>query len=97
MATHSNILAWKFPRPEGAWQATVHGVAKSWTRLRTTRTRFARHLSYQKLLICIKYNTCFLKKHNKMRYALQKTVNHAHTLMVILFSSFTYLYSQNSL
>ena len=32
-----------------------------------------------------------------MRYALQKTVNHAHTLMVILFSSFTYLYFQNSL
>ena len=97
MATHSSILAWKFPQPEGAWQATVHGVAKSWTWPRTTRTRFAWHLSYQKLSICIKYNTCFLKKHNKMRYALQKTVNHAHTLMVILFSSFTYLYFQNSL
>ena len=28
MATHSSILAWRIP-----WQATVHGVVKSWTRL----------------------------------------------------------------
>ena len=32
MATHSNILAWRSPWTEReAWQATVHGVAKSWT------------------------------------------------------------------
>ena len=31
MATHSSIFAWRMDR--GAWQATVHGVAKSWTRL----------------------------------------------------------------
>ena len=29
MATHSNILAWRIPTDRGAWQATVHGVAKS--------------------------------------------------------------------
>ena len=28
MATHSSILAWEIPWGEGAWQATVHGVAK---------------------------------------------------------------------
>ena len=33
MATHSIILAWRIPTDRGAWQATVHGVAKSWTRL----------------------------------------------------------------
>ena len=33
MAIHSSILAWRIPRDRGAWQATVHGVAKSWTRL----------------------------------------------------------------
>ena len=33
MATHSSILAWKIPWTKGVWQATVHGVAKSWTRL----------------------------------------------------------------
>ena len=39
MATHSSILAWEIPwgipwgNPRGAWLATVHGVAKSWTRL----------------------------------------------------------------
>ena len=34
MATHSSILAWRIPMDRGAWRATVHGVAKSWTRLR---------------------------------------------------------------
>ena len=29
MATHSSILAWELPRTEGAWRATVHGVAES--------------------------------------------------------------------
>ena len=32
MATHSSI-AWKIPWTEEPWQATVHGVAKSQTRL----------------------------------------------------------------
>ena len=35
IATHSSILAWRIPREawedRGAWQVTVHGVAKSWT------------------------------------------------------------------
>ena len=34
MATHSSILAWRIPMDRGARQATVHGVAKSWTQLR---------------------------------------------------------------
>ena len=29
MAIDSNILAWRTPMDKGAWQATVHGVAKS--------------------------------------------------------------------
>ena len=29
MATHSSILAWKNPMDRGAWQATVHGVARA--------------------------------------------------------------------
>ena len=31
MATHSSILAWRTRMDRGAWWATVHGVAKSWT------------------------------------------------------------------
>ena len=31
MATHSSILAWRIFMDRGAWQAIVHGVAKSWT------------------------------------------------------------------
>ena len=33
MGTHSSILAWRIPMDRGAWQTTVHGVAKSWTQL----------------------------------------------------------------
>ena len=33
MATHSSILDWTIPMDRGAWQVTVHGVAKSQTRL----------------------------------------------------------------
>ena len=31
MATHSIILAWRIPMDRGAWQTTVHGIAKSQT------------------------------------------------------------------
>ena len=56
------------------------------------------NLSYHKLSICIKYNTCFfLKSTIKWDMPVQKTVNHAHTLMMILFSFFTYLCFQNDL
>ena len=34
MAIHSSILDWRLPMDRGAWQGTVHGVAKSQTRLR---------------------------------------------------------------
>ena len=33
MATHFSILVWRIPMNRGAWQAIVHGVAKSPTRL----------------------------------------------------------------
>ena len=33
MASHSSILAWRIPMNREAWQATVHGVAKSQTGL----------------------------------------------------------------
>ena len=33
MAPHSSTLAWKNPMDRGAWWATVHGVARSQTRL----------------------------------------------------------------
>ena len=30
----SSILAWSIPMDRGAWWITVHGITKSWTRLR---------------------------------------------------------------
>ena len=40
MATHSSILAWRIPTDRGAWQATVHGVTKSRTRLKQLSSTF---------------------------------------------------------
>ena len=33
MATHFSILDWRITMDRGTWEATVHGVTKSWTRL----------------------------------------------------------------
>ena len=33
MATHFSILVWRIPMNRRAWQTTVHGIAKSRTRL----------------------------------------------------------------
>ena len=38
-ATHSSILPWRIPW-RGAWQTTVHGVAKSLTRLSDEHTQY---------------------------------------------------------
>ena len=38
MATHSSILALRIPMVRGAWWVTVHGVTKSWTRLKRLTT-----------------------------------------------------------
>ena len=46
-ATHSSILAWRLPIERGAWWATVHRVAQSWTRLK----RFSTHA-------CTSLHTC---------------------------------------
>ena len=37
IATHSNITCLENSMDRGAWQATVHGVTKSWTQLSNTR------------------------------------------------------------
>ena len=39
IATHSSILAWRIPMDRGAWQASVHSVAESQTRLKQFSTR----------------------------------------------------------
>ena len=31
VASHSSMLAWRIPMDRGAWRATVHEVAQSWT------------------------------------------------------------------
>ena len=33
LTTDSSILAWRIPMDRAAWWATVHQLAKSWTRL----------------------------------------------------------------
>ena len=48
MATQSSILAWRIPMGRGAWQATVHRVAKSQTQLKRL-SMHARAGEYTKL------------------------------------------------
>ena len=43
MATHSSILALRNPTDRGAWQATVHGVAKNQTQLKQWCTVHTQH------------------------------------------------------
>ena len=37
-ATHSSIPTWRIPMDRGAWQAPVHGIAKSQTGLKRLST-----------------------------------------------------------
>ena len=52
MATHSSIVAWRIPMDRGAWQAMVHGVAKSWIQLDNKYTQ----LRYPKFSVAISIN-----------------------------------------
>ena len=45
MASHSDTLAWRICMGRGAWWATVHGVAKSWTQLSDSEKAMAPHSS----------------------------------------------------
>ena len=50
MAPHSSILAWKISWTEEPWQAAVHGVAKSWTRLSDFTLTFHFHALEKEIL-----------------------------------------------
>ena len=52
MATHFSTLAWKNPMNRGAWWATVHGVATSWTRLRELTFTFHFHALEKEMATC---------------------------------------------
>ena len=51
MATHSSILAWRISMDGGAWWATVHEVAKSWTQL----SNYAQHTHSR----CLEVNSLY--------------------------------------
>ena len=57
MATHSSILAWRIPMDRGSWWATVHGVAKSWTRLTHTQQNI---LYFSSLSLLVRNNFQYL-------------------------------------
>ena len=52
MATHSSILVGKNPKERGAWQATVHGVTKSWTWLKW-RSTYKVSCPLQKMIVLL--------------------------------------------
>ena len=45
MTTHSSILAWRILMAWEAWQATVHGVANSWTQMNDLSTAHSIYMS----------------------------------------------------
>ena len=49
MATHSSLLAWRNPKDRGAWQGTVHRIAKSWTQLK----RLSTHPTIAPFWVCV--------------------------------------------
>ena len=51
MATHSSILVWRIPMDRGAWRATVHRFAKSWTLLKQIVMHTYTHTLTLKLLV----------------------------------------------
>ena len=58
MASHSSILAWRIPVDRGAWQAAIHGVAKS----RTWLGNWAQHSTnttkvYQCIWVLLSFQT----------------------------------------
>ena len=65
MATHSSILAWRIPWTEEPERATVHGVAKSRTRLSDFTSLHFTSLMWASF--CIKYFTTItlVNLHNK--------------------------------
>ena len=56
------------PMDGGAWWATVHGVTKSWTRLRTERLRFLSFFSW--------LDQCPCKKKYQRAFSLSSTCKH---------------------
>ena len=68
MATHSSIAAWSILTDRGAWQTTVHGVAKSWTRLNTHSTVLS------PACVTILFEAQSLKKNSYLSFFLQKFI-----------------------
>ena len=57
VATHSSILSWRIPMDREAWQAIVHGAAKSRTSLNDSHTRVLYDVDMNSLFdICSKNN-----------------------------------------
>ena len=61
LATHSSILAWRISMDWGAWQATVHGVVKSWTWLGV----WAQHSTYMHMYTHTHTHNEILLSHKK--------------------------------
>ena len=72
MTTHSSILAWRIPMDREVWQATVHGVAKSRTRLskHTHTPRVPTQVGQFDIRPPCPFRPClFRKRHKPDRYA----------------------------
>ena len=56
MATHSSVLAWRNAMDRGAWQVTVHRVAKGQTHLKLT-THAHMHMLGMYMLTSVRFSS----------------------------------------
>ena len=70
MATHSGILAWRILMDRGAWQAIVHRIAKSQTRLK--RLNILACIPVQKYLLYCKNKIKSTKKSTFSQHSLNQ-------------------------
>ena len=72
MAAHSSILAWRTPWT-GAWQVTVHGVAKSWTWLKWLQSilkEISPEFSLEGLMLMLQYFGHFIWRTDSLEKTL---------------------------
>ena len=80
MATRSSILSWKIPMDRGTWQATVHGVAKSHTRLngKAQSTRLNQHEETNKKPLPLTSHKAGAAKANYPNIKMGQNYSHPH-------------------
>ena len=92
MATHSTILTWRISMDRGTWQATVHGVTKSQTRLSNCAQAHQITSHCRALCSVCKVNKELWSKHILFIIYFHDLVQHIYTEQFLQITQFLYLF-----